>query len=140
MSILPHPNRRMDWINEMKSETEFSGLKWILPVVIGLTMFSCGKEDRPAEIMSQPEMVSTMMEIYIAEEKANRLGISQDTASKVFDSLKVRLFERLSVKDTVFKSSLLYYTDHPKEMEEIMTALVDSLQLREQKAPGQHAP
>jgi hypothetical protein len=140
MSILPHPNWRMDWINEMKSEIEFSGLKWILPAVIGLIMFSCGRSDRPADIMSKPEMVNAMMEIYITEEKVNRLGLQHDTASRVFDSLKVRIFDRMSVKDTVFKSSLKYYTDHPNDMDEIFSALIDSLQLREQKAPGQPTP
>lgn len=129
----------MDRNNKMKSETEFNGLKWLLPVVIGV-MFSCSRSEQPPNVMSKPEMVKTFMEIYIAEEKVNRLSLPRDTAAGIFDSLRVRIFDRMDVQDTVFKSSLSYYTDHPKEMEEILSALVDSLQLREQKAPGQHAP
>ncbi len=136
MIILPHPNWRMDRNNKMKSETEFNGLKWLLPVIIGL-MFSCGQTDKPADVMSKPEMVKAFMEIYVAEEKVNRLGVQRDSSVIVFDSLRVRIFEKMQVKDTVFKTSLLWYTDHPQEMQDIFTALVDSLQLREQKIPGQ---
>jgi hypothetical protein len=120
----------------MKSEMEFNGLKWLLPVVIGL-VFSCGGTERPVDVMSKPEMVKAFMEIYVAEEKVNRLGMPRDSSMVVFDSLRVRIFKKMQVKDTVFKTSLSWYTDHPQEMQDIFTALVDSLQLREQKTPGQ---
>lgn len=136
MIILPHPNWRMDWINKMKSETEFNGLKWLLPVVIGL-MVSCGGTDRPDHVLSKPEMVNTFMEVYLAEEKVNRLSLNRDSATIVFDSMRVRVFKKLEMEDSVFKSSIRWYTAHPTEMQDILSALVDSLQLREQKAPGQ---
>jgi hypothetical protein len=136
MIILPHPNWRIDRNNKMKSEMEFNGLKWLLPVVIGL-VFSCGGTERPVDVMSKPEMVKAFMEIYVAEEKVNRLGMPRDSSMVVFDSLRVRIFKKMQVKDTVFKTSLSWYTDHPQEMQDIFTALVDSLQLREQKTPGQ---
>jgi hypothetical protein len=136
MIILPHPNWRMDCINKMKSETEFNGLKWLLPVVITV-MFSCGGTSRPDNVLSKPEMVETFMEVYIAEEKVNRLSLPRDSATIVFDSMRVRIFKKMEMEDTVFKSSLQWYTAHPAEMQDILTALVDSLQLREQKAPGQ---
>jgi hypothetical protein len=136
MIILPHPNWRMGCINKMKSETEFSGLKWLLPVVIAV-MFSCGGTARPDHVLSKPEMVKTFMEVYVAEEKVNRLSLPRDSATIVFDSLRVRIFKKMEMEDTVFKASLRWYTAHPAEMQDIFTALVDSLQLREQKAPGQ---
>lgn len=135
MIILPHPKWRMDWNNKMKSEREFNGLKWLLPVVIGI-MFSCGGNERPPHIMSKPEMVSTFMEVYITEEKVNRLALPRDTSVIVFDSLRKRLFKKLEVEDSAFKASVEWYTGRPAEMQEILTALVDSLQLREQKVPG----
>lgn len=84
-------------------------------------------------------MVSTLTDIYMVEEKVNRLGLVRDSAEKVFDSLRVRVFRNSPYPDSVFKRSLDYYTDRPKEMEMIYTALVDSLQLREQRALNQPA-
>lgn len=136
MIILPHPNWRMDWINKMKSETEFNGLKWLLPVVIGV-MFSCGRPEKPAHVLSKPEMVNIFMEVYFAEEKINRLSLNRDSATIVFDSMRVRVFRKLEMEDSVFKSSLRWYNAHPADMQDILSAVVDSLQLREQKAPGQ---
>jgi hypothetical protein len=84
-------------------------------------------------------MVRTLTEIYVVEEKVNRLGLIRDSSEKVFDSLRVRVFRNMPYPDSVFKRSLDYYTDRPKEMEVIYTALVDSLQLREQRALSQPA-
>jgi hypothetical protein len=120
----------------MKSETEFSGVKWLLPVVIGM-MFSCGGPRKPEHVLSKPEMVNTFMEVYFAEEKVNRLSLNRDSATIVFDSMRRRVFKKLEMEDTVFKSSLKWYNAHPADMQDILSALVDSLQLREQKAPGQ---
>jgi hypothetical protein len=108
----------------------------VLPAFLGL-FFSCAKPERPEGILSQPEMVAALTDIYIAEEKVNRLGLVRDSAERVFDSLRARVFKRLSYPDSVFKKSLDYYTDRPKEMEMIYTALVDSLQLREQRVLSQ---
>jgi Domain of unknown function (DUF4296) len=109
-----------------------------LPAVFGL-FFSCSKPGRPAGILSEAQMVSTLTDIYMVEEKVNRLGLVRDSAEKVFDSLRVRVFRNSPYPDSVFKRSLDYYTDRPKEMEMIYTALVDSLQLREQRALNQPA-
>jgi hypothetical protein len=109
-----------------------------LPAVLGL-FFSCSKPGRPAGILSEAQMVSTLTDIYMVEEKVNRLGLVRDSAEKVFDSLRVRVFRNSPYPDSVFKQSLDYYTDRPKEMEMIYTALVDSLQLREQRALNQPA-
>jgi hypothetical protein len=105
----------------------------LFPALLGV-LFSCNKSARPEGILSHTDMVATLTEIYVAEEKVNRLGLVRDSGEKVFDSMRVRIFRNMSYPDSVFKKSLDYYTDRPKEMEVIYTALVDSLQLREQRA------
>lgn len=111
----------------------------LLPALLGV-VFSCNKSARPEGVLSHTDMVTTLTEIYVAEEKVNRLGLVRDSGEKVFDSLRVRIFRNMPYPDSVFKRSLDYYTDRPKEMEVIYTALVDSLQLREQQALNQSAP
>ena len=74
-----------------------------------------------------------LIEIYLAEQKVSRLGLKIDSAEQVFDSLRARGFKKTGVQDSVFKKSFDYYLERPKEMELIYTALVDSLQLMEQR-------
>ena len=80
-------------------------------------------------------MVQVMEELYIAEEKVNYLALSRDSAKRIAEAMGAKVFERAAVDDSVFKKSFDYYMERPKEMELIYTALVDTLQLREQRAP-----
>ena len=102
--------------------------------MVCLALISCG-EKKPEGILSRAEMVSIMEEIYIAEEKVNHLGLARDSAKTVFGAMEEKVFESAALNDSLFMRSFDYYMEHPKEMELIYTALVDSLQLREQRAP-----
>lgn len=110
----------------------FVPIMLIMAVTAGMT--SCG-EKRPEGVLSPEEMVQVLEEIYIAEEKVNHLGLSRDSAKHVSAAMTAKVFERAAVTDTVFRKSFDYYMEHPKEMELIYTALVDTLQLREQRVP-----
>jgi hypothetical protein len=105
-------------------------------ILILLIFFcSCKKpEQKPANILSQDEMIKVLSEVYVTEEKISRLGLTIDSASKVFSHLQGKIFTATGVPDSVFHRSVDYYMDHPKEMEQVYAALVDSLQLREQRA------
>ena len=105
-------------------------------VVTGLLVMvtSCWDGDREAQpVLSHAEMVTTLTEIYISEQKVNRLGLPRDSAEREFERLKKSMFNKLGISDSVFKRSFDYYMDRPKEMEQIYTALVDSLSLKEQR-------
>ncbi len=96
---------------------------------------ACKQELRHPDILSRQEMVKIMEELYVAEEKVNHLSLSRDSATEVFSVLKVKVFQDAVKSDTLFKKSLDYYMERPKELELIYTALVDTLQLREQRSP-----
>ena len=98
-------------------------------------MTSCN-EKKPEDVLTKPQMVKVMGELYISEEKLNQLGLTRDSAKIVFEALKQKVFETTSASDSVFKKSFDYYMERPKDMELIYTALVDSLQLREQREPA----
>ena len=98
-------------------------------------MAACAEKSGNKDILSHQEMVKIMEEVYIAEEKVNHLALPRDSADQVFSALKTRIFENAALSDTLFKKSLDYYMEHPKELELIYTALVDTLQLREHQAP-----
>ena len=100
-----------------------------------LLLFSCQTSERkPGDVLTKNEMVKVLSEIYILEEKANRLALPSDSAQQVFEALRQKFFESTGIQDSLFKKSFDYYMDRPQQMEEIYTILVDSLQLREQRA------
>jgi hypothetical protein len=95
---------------------------------------SCGDNDQnKKDILTRKEMVKALTEVYLAEQKINRLGLPRDSAEREFERFQRRIFEKIDVQDSVFKRSFNYYMDRPKEMELIFTALVDSLSLMEQR-------
>ena len=122
----------------MKGSLKNISVALVLPAIFAL-ISSCGKieQKKPDYILSQEDMVRSLMEVYIAEQKVARLSLSADSASKVFGSMQKKVFQNLNVPDSVFRASIDYYMDHPKEMESIYAVLVDSLQLREQRAAPQ---
>jgi hypothetical protein len=109
------------------------GTKYAVFLVL-LAVFACNKKtDKPHDILSQDDMVKVMAEVYIAEEKVNSLALARDSAERVFTHFQQRVFETTGIPDSVFKKSIDYYMERPKEMEKIYSVLVDSLQLREQR-------
>lgn len=101
---------------------------------IFLACISCGEGDKDAQpILNRSQMVKALTEIYLSEQKVNKLGIPRDSAEREFERFKHVIFEKIGVSDSVFKRSFDYYMDHPAEMEKIYTALVDSLSLMEQR-------
>ncbi|MFZ6013725.1 MAG: DUF4296 domain-containing protein [Bacteroidota bacterium] len=103
-------------------------------LILVLLAFSCSQADRPSEgILSQEEMVKVLSELYVFEEKVSRRPLIRDSAENLFKSAYGKVFEKTGVSDSVFKKSFEYYLDRPKELELIYTALVDSLQLQEQR-------
>ncbi len=104
--------------------------------ILVLMLISCKEPDRkPAGLLSEAEMVQVLSELYLAEAKVNYQNLSPDSAQKLFAGLEGKIFEATGVPDTVFKNSLDYYMQQPEGMEKIYGVVVDTLQLREQRAP-----
>ena len=103
-------------------------------LVLVLVISSCSKREKmPAGILSQPQMVNLLSEVYVTEQKVTKTGIKYDSAKMVFERMKGKIFEKAGTSDSIFKVSFDYYVEHPKELENIYTALVDSLNLKEQQ-------
>jgi hypothetical protein len=110
-------------------------------LILGFSILTCcekPKQEKPEYILSQDQMVDALTEVYIAEQKVSRLSLNADSASRVFGSMEKKIFKNLNVPDSVFRASVNYYMDHPKEMEMIYAVLIDSLQLREQRVPREY--
>jgi hypothetical protein len=99
-----------------------------------LIVSACSKKGPvPAGIISKDQMAKIIGDIYISEQKLSQASIQPDSAQKIIVYMKDRILEQNGITDSAFRVSFNYYVDHPKEMELIYTALVDSLQLKEER-------
>jgi hypothetical protein len=123
--------------DQVKFPFERRMIRIILLGMMILVLSACGGNRRPEGVLTEKQMVSTMTELYLAEEKANRLSIPYDSIKEVFPIFSAKAFEKAGVSDTVFRKSLDYYMSEPEKLENIYTILVDSLNLKAQRA-GAH--
>ena len=98
-----------------------------------LLVVSCKREESPADVLSREQMVKVLSELYLTEEKVNKLSLNRDSAALVFNYFNDEVFKKLGTTDSVFRRSMDYYMERPKEIEKIYAALIDSLNLQEQR-------
>jgi len=132
MSILPHQKRvrLRKCVKGMLNPGNYAGL---LAMVLFLCLSCSEAEKTDKMVLTQQQMVEALREIYLVEAKVNQRGLARDSSEKEFERFKEQVFEKINISDSVFKRSFDYYMDHPKEMEVVYTALVDSLSLMEQR-------
>ncbi|MFN3839664.1 MAG: DUF4296 domain-containing protein [Cyclobacteriaceae bacterium] len=104
----------------------------ILTAMVVISVLSCTPQ-RPPGVLSEQQMVNVLMEIYQDEEKISRAYIPYDSVTIISPLIRQRILRRVNVTDSVFKISMHYYMLHPKELDRIYGALVDSLSFREQR-------
>ena len=114
----------------------FSLKRTVLWFAVGIFMFlSCSRRDKiPPGILDQGQMVNVLAEIYMMEQRVGGLGVKRDSIKQVFKVMTDTIFAAANVNDSIFKRSMNYYMDRPKELDIIYGALIDSLNLREQRA------
>jgi hypothetical protein len=103
-------------------------------------ILGCKQEKMPQGVLSQPEMVNVLIQLYVAEERLSKVAVPYDSSTKLIPYFRVKVFESTGVPDSVYKKSMEYYMANPKKLELIYTALVDSLSLKEQSKPNENAP
>jgi hypothetical protein len=105
-----------------------------LSLATGLLSTSCSKKQVQEGILPQDKLVNIMIEFYLAESRLGKLGITQDSARKLFIPFEDSVLKKYEVSDSALSKTYQYYFDHPTEMEKIYEVVLDSLSLRERKA------
>jgi len=84
----------------------------------------------PKDLISKGKMVAFLVDLHITEVKVQNLGIKADSVKKVFSILEADLFNQHQFADSVYIDSYHYYVEQPSIMEEMYTAVLDTLSLR----------
>jgi hypothetical protein len=81
--------------------------------------------------MSKQQMVSFLIDLHLMEAKINVVRFPKDSTKAYFPRIEEALFEKHNITDSVYFKSYQYYLNDMFAMEEIYSAVVDSLSLRE---------
>jgi hypothetical protein len=127
----------------MLKESFCMTVRFLLCVVLIASLFSCKQEQKEVAPLSKDQMVSLMMEIYLAEARTAMVPVGKDSAYRLFVPHQDSLMQRMGIQDSTLRASYSYYLKHPADLEAIYDAIIDSLSLREQrlrKVPAAQQP
>jgi uncharacterized protein DUF4296 len=104
--------------------------KSFLSIII-LVAISCSSDNPPESVMSEEDMIDYLIDLHIAEASVQNLRLKADSAKTVFKVQEKYLLKTHNITDSVFINSYNYYLGHPRVLEEIYSAVVDSISLRQ---------
>lgn len=137
MSIL-EPFSVYPTVNLTKGVTEMKGRIKYLSLAVVLCLTRCGNEEKkPEGLLNKQEMVALMVEVYLAEAKISVNNISRDSAAKLFGPFEESILAERGMVDSTLKANYSYYLQKPVELESILDAVIDTLNLREQRTTDQ---
>lgn len=92
---------------------------------------ACGGERIPDTVIAEEEMVNILIDLHLAEAQVQDLRLKPDSAKKVMKIQEKLLYKKYEISDSLFIRSYNYYIEHPEKLEEVYTALIDTLSLRQ---------
>ena len=106
---------------------------FFLMTILVCSCFACDdKKSKPEGVLPKEKMISFLIDLHIAEARINNLNLRRDSAEKLFHKVEDSLFAKNGIdSDTVYDYSYEYYLKDIKGLDEIYSAVVDSLSLRE---------
>lgn len=99
--------------------------------IIILVAVSCSSDRPPKTIMNEGEMINYLIDLHLAESAVQNLRLKGDSAKIVFAAREKHLFKEHNITDSLFINSFNYYLAHPIILEEIYSAIVDSISLKQ---------
>ena len=105
----------------------------VFSLVFFITLAACSNNTKapPPDILSKEKMVQYLIDLEITEAKITSLNLPPDTIKTFYDTIRKELFRKHNMTDSAYYKSLRYYLYDVKDMEDIYSAVVDSLSLRE---------
>jgi len=103
-------------------------------MVIACIAAGCKDSSRPPGVLSKEEYASFLIEVYLTESRFGQLQLTPDSALRLYLAHEPELLAAHGLNDSTVKLTYEYYVNHPRELELVYTAVVDTLSLREQKA------
>ena len=112
--------------------------KFFTPLTFALAIFlfiSCSsKTDTiPSKVIPKDKMADILVDVHLAEASAENRGLNSPQINIQMAAKYDSLFQKHETSFSQFKSSYDYYLDHPDELSEIYTIVVNKLTTIESK-------
>jgi len=102
-----------------------------------LLVFSSCREDvaiKPPQLISRDNMVDILVDIHLSDAAFQTRRFSNEKIMKYTESdFYYSILKKHQIADSVFETSLIYYSGKPKEFEKIYTRVINKLTLMEQE-------
>jgi hypothetical protein len=120
-------------LNHKRMMNRIAGLALTLLMMVS---GACRYDRKPEGVLSETEMITVLMQMYLEEERFSKISVSYDSASRLIPQFREKSFARMGISDSIYRKSMAYYIARPEKLEFIYTALIDSLSLQEQSRPA----
>lgn len=105
----------------------------LMIICLVAALFSCQTKEKPKEILTQAQLSSLLVDIYLAEARLEAIPKIKDSTIRYFMPFEQKLLKDKGVPDSVLRKTYTWYMANPKELERVYDSVIDTLSLREQK-------
>lgn len=99
-------------------------------------------DKKPADLIDEDKMAAILTEVHMAEARVSRLALpTVDSSNLAYKHLETQIFRKFDVDTATYRTSYIFYSSHPQEMENIYREVVANLQKKiDQKDTTQQKP
>lgn len=101
--------------------------KSFLLAILGLFLFSCGKDKRPEEVLPPETMKEILFEASLVEGALKANFILGDSAKALAPTYYQEIFDKHQTNAAQFEQSAVWYFQHPELLENIQKEVINSL-------------
>src|SRR5690242_413804 len=102
-------------------------------IFLFLASGACSSPKKPDGVLTQAQLSALFIDIYLAEARLEALPMAKDSSVRYFVPFEERLLKAKGISDSTMKQTYSYYLAHPKELEQVYDAVIDTLVLRDQR-------
>jgi len=106
--------------------------KWLTIVVI-FFLAGCARTELPEDIMSEENLATLLLDMYIAEGRLNNRSASDFLPREIYPLYHQRILEKHNISDSVYMKNMEYYLTEPMAMNRVYDIIIDSLKLRQEE-------
>lgn len=112
----------------------------IIFLFLFLGIGACQSPKKPEGVLTQPQLASLIVDVYVAEARLDQLPIVKDSAIRLFIPFEEKLLKNKGISDSTLRKTYAYYLANPKELEQVYDSVIDTLVLRDQRAINASLP
>ncbi|MVM40265.1 DUF4296 domain-containing protein [Spirosoma sp. HMF3257] len=87
------------------------------------------EDEKPERLVPTDQMADILTEVHMAESRVSRLGLgSIDSSNMAYKHLEAGIFKKFGVDTAAYRTSYIFYSSHPQDMEIIYKRVTENLQ------------